>query len=142
MLDNIVTGLAVMIICLFLQSLLLMLSIEFYQKYQHWVVKPGFGRKLLLINAIMLLLVVGNILQVSVWASLFYYICEFTTYSDAFYHSAVNFTTLGYGDMVMSEEFRLLGPIEAINGVIMIGASTAALMTVIQKIIVAMYPKR
>jgi hypothetical protein len=35
---------------------------------------------------------------------------------------------LGYGDIVMSEEYRLLGPLQAINGVLMIGFSTAVLM--------------
>lgn len=49
-----------------------------------------------------------------------------------FYHSAVNFATLGYGDIVMSGNHKLLGPIEAINGVLMIGVSTAVLMTVFQ----------
>ena len=34
----------------------------------------------------------------------------------AFYHSAVNFTTLGYGGIVMSEEWRLLGPQEEVSG--------------------------
>ena len=47
-------------------------------------------------------------------------------------NSAVNFATLGYGDIVMSVEYRLLGPLEAINGVLMIGVSTAALMTPFQ----------
>lgn len=53
---------------------------------------------------------------------------EFKDFGDAIYHSAVNFTTLGYGDIVMSPKHRLLGPLESINGVLMIGVSTAALM--------------
>jgi hypothetical protein len=48
------------------------------------------------------------------------------------YYSAVNFATLGYGDIVMSERYRFLGPLEVINGVLMIGVSTAALMTSFQ----------
>lgn len=50
---------------------------------------------------------------------------EFTT---ALYYSAVNFATLGYGDIVMSAQWRLLGPIEAANGVLMFGVSTAAML--------------
>ena len=57
---------------------------------------------------------------------------EFETLDVAGYHSAANFASLGYGDIVMSERFRLLGPLEAINGVLMIGVSTAVLMTVLQ----------
>ena len=57
---------------------------------------------------------------------------EFETLREAVYHSAVNFATLGYGDIVMSERYRFLGPLEAINGVLMIGVSTAALMATFQ----------
>ena len=53
-------------------------------------------------------------------------------FGDAVYHSAVNFTTLGYGDIVMSGKHKLLGPLEAINGVLMIEVSTAALMASFQ----------
>ena len=44
----------------------------------------------------------------------------------------MNFATLGYGDIVMSPEHQLLGPLEAINGVLMIGVSSAALMSAFQ----------
>lgn len=47
----------------------------------------------------------------------------------------MNFATLGYGDFVMSPAHRLLGPLEAINGVLMIGVSTAALMAAFQDVI-------
>ena len=80
----------------------------------------------------MLLLVLGNLAQVSIWALLFQLLGEFESFKIAFYHSAVNFATLGYGDIVMSEAHKVLGPIQAINGVLMIGVSTAALMSTIQ----------
>jgi hypothetical protein len=56
---------------------------------------------------------VGNRLQMALWAGLFLVLGEFPTFETAFYHSVVNFTTLGYGDVVMSEEKRLLGALEA-----------------------------
>ena len=48
----------------------------------------------------------------------------------AFYHSAVNFASLGYGDIVMSEKWRLLGALEASNGVLMFGLSAGTLLAV------------
>ena len=59
---------------------------------------------------------------------------EFQEFSIAFYHSVVNFSTLGYGDMVMSERYRLLGALEALNGVLMIGLSTGALFAVLSEL--------
>jgi ion channel len=54
---------------------------------------------------------------------------EFGTFAVAFYHSAVNSTTLGYGDLVMSEHSRLLGPLEAVSGTLAFGWSTAVIVT-------------
>jgi hypothetical protein len=80
----------------------------------------------------MTLLVIGNLAQIGIWAALFLLLGEFETFAAAAYHSAVNFATLGYGDVVMSERNRFLGPLEAINGVLMVGVSTAALMAAFQ----------
>ena len=65
-----------------------------------------------------------------VWASLFLYLGEFSNFDSAFYHSVVDFTSLGYGDIVMSEEWRLLGGLEAANGILMFGLTTSTFMTV------------
>jgi hypothetical protein len=75
----------------------------------------------------MFILILGNVAQVIAWGSLFYGLGEFNDFSQAVYHSAVNFATLGYGDIVMSPKHELLGPLEALNGALMIGVSTAAL---------------
>ena len=83
----------------------------------------------------MLLLVIGNLAQIGVWAYLFISLGEFQHFSDAYYHSAVNFATLGYGDIVMTDSHKLLGPMEAINGVIMIGVSSAALLAIFQDLL-------
>jgi hypothetical protein len=82
-----------------------------------------------LISIVMIILVLGNLAQIAIWALLFQLLGEFQQFDLAFYHSAVNFGSLGYGDIVMSDRYKLLGALEAINGVLMIGVSTAALMT-------------
>jgi hypothetical protein len=46
----------------------------------------------------------------------------------------VNFASLGYGDIVMSKDWKLLGPLEAVNGVLMVGMSGAALVAVLQQL--------
>ncbi len=80
----------------------------------------------------LIILMTANMLQVAVWAQLFMLLNEFEVYADAFYHSAVNFSSLGYGDIVMSEERRLLGALEAGNGVLMFGLTTSVLFALIQ----------
>ena len=76
-------------------------------------------------------LLIGHLAQMAVWATAFMAAGEFETFAIAFYHSAVNYTTLGYGDIVMSEKWRLLGPQEAVSGTLAFGWSTAALVTIV-----------
>ena len=129
MLMNFVLGFAVMALCLLLQALLFAAALRYYSRRGHLVGDASMWSTFSVISSVMLILVLGNLAQVAAWAGLFQLLGEFTDFGTAFYHSAVNFSTLGYGDIVMSEQHRLLGPMEAINGVLMIGASTAALMT-------------
>jgi Ion channel len=65
----------------------------------------------------------------------FYFCGEFMDFAAAFYHSAENYTTLGYGDVVMSASWRLLGPFEAGDGMLMFGVSTAMIFAVIQRLV-------
>jgi hypothetical protein len=132
MLMNLLLGLPMMVLCLLLQSLLLAAAVYYYSRHEYLVSSPSFAASLSVVIGVMLLLVMGNLVQIAIWALLFQLMGEFDRFSAAFYHSAVNFATLGYGDVVMSERHRLLGPLESINGVLMIGVSTAALMAAFQ----------
>jgi hypothetical protein len=52
---------------------------------------------------------------------------------------AVNYTTLGYGDILLSPAWRLLGPLEATNGVLMFGVSAAVVFAAIQRLVLARF---
>ena len=79
---------------------------------------------------VMLVLFIGHLVQVGIWAGLFLYLGEFEDFLTAFYHSLVNFASLGYGDIVMSEQWRLLGAIESSIGVLMFGLSAGIMVAV------------
>jgi len=81
-----------------------------------------------------------------VWA-LCYYLnpftqVDFSSFSEALYFSFVTFTTLGYGDITLSSNWRLLSGIEAINGIMLIGWSTAMMYSLIQQINKALESKK
>ena len=86
------------------------------------------------ISMILLILFTGHLVQIGIWAMLFMNIGEFSDFDTAFYHSSVNFASLGYGDIVMSEKWRLLGALEASNGVLMFGLSAGTLLSVMSKL--------
>lgn len=83
-----------------------------------------------ILSVVLLMLFIGHLVQVAIWAWLFIQVGEFGDFTTAFYHSMVNFASLGYGDLVMNEEWRLLGAIEASNGVLMFGLSAGTLLSV------------
>ena len=135
MLINLLFGLPVMVVCLVIQAVLIARVLAYYLGHASEVTRSGPMAGVGVLVTVMIMLVVGNMLQVVVWACLFYLLGEFQHFSESVYHSGVNFAALGYGDIVMSEKYRLLGPIEAINGVLMIGVTTAVLMSTIQDIL-------
>ena len=90
----------------------------------------GFGFDIYVISTTLLVLFFGHLFQVAVWASLFLYLGEFEDFATAFYHSMVNFAALGYGDIVMSEQWRLLGALESSIGVLMFGLTAGIMIAV------------
>lgn len=93
----------------------------------------GFSEDARMLSIVILFLFAGHIVQFAVWALLFMLLGEFGDFTTAFYHSTVNFSSLGYGDIVMSAEWRLLGALEAANGVLMFGLSAGTILSVMQR---------
>lgn len=132
MIENLFIGLGAMVVCLAIQALLVVVAIQVYANRRRLAASPTMVGTFVLICAVMVVLVIGNLIQISLWAGLFMYLGEFVDFKTAAYHSAVNFATLGYGDIVMSEQHRILGPMQAVNGVLMVGVTTAVVMSALQ----------
>src|SRR5262249_12257910 len=73
--------------------------------------------------------------QIALWAGAFVLCGAISEFERAFYFSAQNYTSLGYGDVLLSDRWRLLGPFEAINGLLFFGLSTALLFTIISQLV-------
>jgi hypothetical protein len=82
---------------------------------------------------------VAHLIEIALWAVLLVLCGEFQEFGTAFYCSAVNYTTLGYGDLLLTPSWRLLGPLEATNGVLMFGVSAAMVFAVIQRLVLARF---
>jgi len=135
MLPNLIVGLPVMLLCLILQTTFTFWTVRYYVRASDSNTTTGARVEIWPLLIAMLILTAGNLLQITLWGTLFLALGEFTEFYEAVYHSAVNFASLGYGDIVMSKSWKLLGPLEAVNGVLMIGMSGAALMAVLQQLI-------
>ncbi len=77
-------------------------------------------------------------IEIWLWAVLYLWLGTFEIMERALYFSTVTFTTLGYGDITLLPRWRLLSALEAANGVILFGVSTAFVFAVIQRMYQAM----
>lgn len=75
----------------------------------------------------------AHALEVLVWASTYHVVQAAAPDSDLLYFAFVNYTTLGYGDITPVREWRLIGPLTAMNGVLLFGWSAAILFEVLRK---------
>jgi len=133
---NLAIGLPTMLACLVLQATVTFWSVRYYMRQSaRQLTTHGVLAGVRPLLVVMIIMMTGNLLQMALWGGLFIGLGEFDTFYQAAYHSAVNYTSLGYGDVVMSESWKLLGALEAANGVLMFGLTSAALMAVLQHLI-------
>ena len=79
------------------------------------------------------ILMATHTLEVIVWSLAYASVDAAPEGSDLIYFAFVNYATLGYGDIVPLPRWRLLGPITAMNGVLLFGWSTAVIFEVLRK---------
>ena len=133
---NFLIGLPAMLLCLIVQTAVAFWCVRYYVNHlPRDGGRQGFldGMRPLIVATLAML--GGTLVQIMLWGLLFMGLGEFEHAYDAIYHSAVNFSSLGYGDIVMTRERRLLGPLEAVNGVLMLGMSAATLMAIVQHLV-------
>jgi hypothetical protein len=83
--------------------------------------------------AAVLVLMAAHTGEVMVWALTYAMVDAVPAGAGLVYFAFVNYTTLGYGDVIPVKEWQLLGPITAMNGVLMFGWSTAVIFEVLRR---------
>jgi len=86
------------------------------------------------IGAVVILMFFASLLEVVLWAATYLALDALHDFETALYFSMVTFTTLGYGDVVLEDRWRLLSSFEAVNGIIMFGWTTAVVLYAFQQL--------
>jgi voltage-gated potassium channel len=73
-------------------------------------------------------------LLILLWASCYRWLC-LASWESAFYFSASSYSTVGYGDVVLPAQWRMLGPLESIIGVLMCGVTVSILFATVTRLI-------
>jgi hypothetical protein len=79
-------------------------------------------------------LILIHVAEIMVWALFYLWWKCLPDAESAFYFSGVTYTTVGYGDLVLPKPWRMLAPVEALNGILMCGLSAAVFFTVLSRI--------
>jgi len=134
----IIVGTATTVITIVIHAVALRTVIQFVRHQRHRG-RAGvyFWMDVTIVAGATLLAFAAHLAEIALWALVFARCGEFPDFAAAVYHSAENYTTLGYGDVVMSASWRLLGPLEAADGMLMFGVSTALIFAVISRLIEA-----
>jgi hypothetical protein len=102
-----------------------------------WGRRLGEGSMLsraLLMAGLILILVVATLIEAGIWAGAYSVIGAIPDFEPALYFSMVTYTTLGFGDIVLTDDWRLLSSIEAANGIIMFAWTTALIVVAIHQV--------
>ena len=80
-------------------------------------------------------IVLLHLAEIGLWALLYAWRGALPDLSSSVYSSAVTYTTTGYGDLVLPSEWRLVGAVEALTGILMCGWSTGFFLAVVSRMV-------
>jgi len=130
-----VVGVGAVACTIFVHALALAAAVNLF-RYERRHGRAGAGAliDLAIVALVISFAFMAHLIEIGLWAVLLVICEELQGFGNAYYHSAVNYTTLGYGDLLLTPSWRLLGPLEAANGALMFGVSTAMVFAVIQRL--------
>jgi hypothetical protein len=132
MLREISLAAMIVAVCLLLHVTVLLAMAEWVLRHREFLERKDTRiRSAILLIALFSGIMVLHVTETSLWA-VFYYTRElFKDFESSLYFSLTSYTTIGYGDVLLPERWRLLGAIEGVCGVLLCGVSTAFIFAVI-----------
>jgi len=130
-----VMGLGLILLTILLSGLALWFLESALARHRGWILKPPHRPKLIVTLCIFAIWVMVHFtVAVWVWALAFFWLGIFDGIEPAVYFSLVAFTTLGFGDVLLPQEWRLLSGLAAANGLMHFGLMTAVLIEGIRQV--------
>jgi hypothetical protein len=113
-------------------GLLALLRVLRYRGQKFRAKESILGRCLLILMVVVGIFAIHT-LEVWLYSLVFLTIGALGDFESALYFSTVTFSSLGYGDIVLSSDWRLFGAIEAVNGLILLAWSAAFLISLMSR---------
>lgn len=114
-----------------------------FARFHEWLVLPPHRPKMVLLVMLSSMWAVLTItLGVWAWALVYDFIDVFPTLEESLYFSIVTYTTLGYGDVILPHEWRILSGMTSANGFLNFGLITAILIEALRQVRLNQVAKR
>ena len=133
MLRQLLFGGGVSTVNIAIHALVMMVLIRVAQKASTRSKSRASQHLVLVMIPVVLVLMATHASEILVWALAYSLVDATPADADRVYFAFVNYTTLGYGDVVPVKRWNLLGPMTALNGVLLIGWSTAVIFEVLRR---------
>jgi hypothetical protein len=138
MLNEIAVGLGMVVLTTMIHAAFMVVGVKTADwRLSHFGGARNDIDKAFLVSALTVWMFLAIVIEAWLWAMLYLFHPLMTALPDlqtSFYFSMVTFTTLGYGDVVLTGNWRTLASIQAANGVIVFGWTTALIFVFIQRV--------
>lgn len=135
MLEQIALGSLIMVLSVLLSGMAVWLMEIAFAHATPWLVRAPHRPKLIMVVIATSLGVLGMVtISVWLWAFTFHLLGVFSGLEEAMYFTLVTFTTVGYGDLLMPDHWRILGGLAAANGVLNFGLMTAFMVEALRHV--------
>ena len=134
MLLNIVIATILMMATTVVHTVGMMVALSMMRKHEIPTIHRLLRSDVYHVGCIVLLLFYISLVEVLLWAATYLALNAIEGFERALYFSMVTFTTLGYGEIILDDQYRLLASFEAANGIILFGWSTAIVIYAVQHI--------
>jgi hypothetical protein len=131
MLSEFMVAFCIMAVCVILHVTVLMSLAEILVKREKRERDPTLLPDIALLVAVFGIVLVLHLTETAIWACLYQWFSLFANFETALYFSLTSYTTIGFGDVVLPDKWRLLGGLEGFSGVLLCGLSTAFLFVII-----------
>lgn len=143
MLLQIAIGTGLLLLNVLVMAIAALLLEMAFRSVHPWLIAPPQRPKLLLmLIAVGLWILAVLTVGVWIWALTLYHVGAFATLEESVYFALVAFTTLGLGDVIPPQEWRILSVMAAVTGFLSFGLLTALLVEALRQVRVAQLERR
>ena len=132
MVKELLIAFGIMGVCLVIHVTgIVLLGEELVRQRERIEARIGFAYAAFLLIVVFTVVIILHVCEATIWAGFYSWGGLFKDFETSLYFSMKSYSTVGYGDVLLPQNWRLLGTIEGISGVLLCGLSAAFLFAIV-----------